>query len=75
MAEPRLDRMPADVRYHKDPVFHSLVDVLYLHILEAQYTPTELREACHLAACRYELEHVKPIFFDPTKPFEWNLKP
>ena len=52
MDEPRLDRMPADVRYHRDPVFHSLVDVLYLHILEAQYTPTELSEDLSSAPTR-----------------------
>lgn len=67
-------RTAPETRYHNDPMFHTLVDTLYYHMREAKYTPTELREACHLAACMYEMYHVKPFFLDPTKPFMWNIR-
>ena len=50
-------------RYYNDPTFHALVDTLYQHIVDAKYTPGELREACHLAACMYEDRHIRPMFF------------
>jgi hypothetical protein len=61
-------------RYHSDPAFHTLVDVLYYQIENSGYTPTELREACHLAACMYEERHIKPMFIDPKEPFKWNIR-
>ena len=64
-----------DARYHRDANFHTLVDVLYHHIEQAHYTPTELREACHLAACMYEERYVRPMFIDPKEPFKWNVAP
>jgi len=67
-------RTPAEERYQRDPVFSALVKVLLSHIEAGNYTPTELREACHLAACMYEWTHVRPMLMDPTKPFIWNLK-
>ncbi len=60
-------------RYHRDAAFHALVDVLFVHMRESNYTPTELREACHLAACMYEAKHVHPLFIDPKEPFKWNI--
>lgn len=67
-------RTKPEIRYHNDPMFHTLVDVLYHHMTESQYTPTELREACHLAACMYEERHVRSWFVDPSEPFKWNIK-
>lgn len=58
--------MSAQERYHRDPVFHTLVDTLFVHIREAMYTPTELREACHLAAVMYENYHVRNIRIQNT---------
>jgi hypothetical protein len=69
------DRTPPQERYHVDPMFHAIVDVLYAHMRDAKYTPTELREACHLAACMYEERNVRPLFIDPKRPFVWNVKP
>ena len=67
-------RTSVDQRYRNDAVFKMLVDTLYYHIEQARYTPTELREACHLAACMYEEKHVRPMMIDPSKPFEWKIK-
>lgn len=52
-------------RYRNDPVFKSLVDVLSCMLENnamRNWTPTELREAVMLAACRYEMTHVRPLF-------------
>lgn len=69
-----LSREYPHTRYHRDTVFKALVDTLYFHMGDAKYTPTELREACHLAACMYEDRHVRPFLIDPAKPFIWNVK-
>jgi len=66
-------RRPVDIRYKDDPAFHVLVDTLYSLIDQSQYTPTELREACHLAACMYEWKHVRPLLIDQKQPFKWNI--
>ena len=66
-------RTAPEIRYDNDAMFHTLVDVLYYHMCEAKYTPTELREACHLAACMYEERHVRPMFVNPSQPFKWNV--
>jgi len=47
-------------KYYTDPVFHNLVDVLYYQIEQANYTPSELRQAVLLAAILYEEKHVSP---------------
>lgn len=47
--------MTPQERYLRDPEFHTLVDLLENFIQQAKYTPTELREACILAATRYEM--------------------
>lgn len=56
---------PPEQRYMNDPVFHALVHQMR-RILEdnamRQWTPTELREAVILAACDYEMRHVRPLF-------------
>jgi len=61
-------------RYRRDPAFAALVDVLHQHMEHSSYTPTELREACHLAACMYEERRIRPMFIDPKVPFEWNVR-
>jgi hypothetical protein len=50
-------------RYQNDPTFHALVDILYNQITNAQFTPSELREAVILAATRYEMNHVRRYIF------------
>lgn len=68
------DRLDPYDRYKNDNLFHALVETLFVHMKQAQYTPTELREACHLAACMYEEQHVRPLFTDPKEPFKWNVR-
>lgn len=46
-------------RYHNDPMFKILVDMLYFHIEQAKFTPTEIREAAMLAQIIYEERHLK----------------
>lgn len=45
---------PPEERYMTDVEFKRLVDTLENLIVEARYTPSELRDACLLAAIRYE---------------------
>jgi hypothetical protein len=60
-------------RYRRDVLFAAVVDMLYAHINQGNYTPTELREACHLAACMYEERTIRPMLIDPKEPFKWNV--
>jgi hypothetical protein len=50
-------RQTVEERYQNDPAFRALVEVLYNQIANAQFTPSELREAVILAATRYEMNH------------------
>lgn len=43
-------------RYHNDPSFKVLVDLLRSQIYNAKYTPTEIREAALLAQIMFESE-------------------
>lgn len=54
MDEQRPNRLPAEDRYHRDPVFHNLVDWMVYHVRNADYTPTEMREAAMLAMTIHE---------------------
>jgi hypothetical protein len=55
-----------DERYLRDPMFRALVDVLEAQIHNAQYTPSELREAVILAATRYEMRRPpRPMYVAP----------
>ena len=51
--------MTARERYKRDAQFKQLVDMNFVMIAEAQFTPTELREAAVLAAIKYE--EIKPL--------------
>lgn len=50
-------------RYHNDPAFNRLVDVMLAHLLDGQFTPTEIREAAMLAQIRFEELHPRPTVF------------
>jgi len=67
------DRESPYERYKRDAAFCTLVDTLHAHMEHCNYTPTELREACHLAACMYEERRVRPMFINPKEPFKWNI--
>lgn len=52
-------------KYMNDPEYNRLVCVLESMIERAQFTPSELREACVLACINYEMRHVRGIAIDP----------
>lgn len=45
-----MNTMSAAQRYHRDPMFATLVDTMRRLIRELQMTPTEIREAAIFAA-------------------------
>lgn len=49
-------------RYYADPEFHQLVDVLMHQIIQAKFTPSEIRQAAILASIKYEETHMNPRF-------------
>ena len=50
-------------RYQTDSHFRALVDTFQALIHQAQFTPTEIREAAMLAQIMYESIHPRPVFF------------
>jgi len=57
-------KTPRD-KYMNDPEYHALVNMLESFIERAQFTPSELREACVLACINYEMRHVREMTIDP----------
>ena len=60
------NRLPAELRYLRDPAFKSLVDSLEALICEVTYTPRELRESISLAATHFELHTPERMRFDSS---------
>ena len=54
-------------KYHNDPEYHMLVDTIENFIRQAQFTPSEIREACILACTRYELHVFKRFELPPNE--------
>ena len=52
-----------DERYFHDPIFHSLVDTIRYSLEQGNFTPTEAREAVHLACLHFEQLRVKTGFY------------
>lgn len=50
-------------RYHNDPTFRQIVDVIRHMIHQHQTTPSELREALLLAAYMAEMENPTPRLY------------
>lgn len=46
-------------KYMNDPEYNHLVRTLESMIERAQFTPSELREACVLASINYEMRHIR----------------
>lgn len=57
-------KTPKD-KYLNDPEYHHLVQTLEGLIEQAQFTPSELREACVLASINYEMRHIREMNIDP----------
>ncbi len=57
-----VDTKHLDKRYNEDISFRLLVDTLYNQIVNANYTPMELRDAAMYAAIKYEYLHVRDQF-------------
>jgi len=47
-------------KYLNDPSYKMLVDTLLHQIIQAHFTPSEIREAAVYAAIRYEQIRIKP---------------
>ncbi len=56
---------PAQQRYRSDPTFRALTDFIYAFMDKegagSKFTPTELREACMLAATMWECRNIRPF--------------
>lgn len=50
-------------KYQNDPQFRMLVDILESQIHQANFTPSELREAAMLASINYEMMHIRKSRF------------
>ena len=49
-------------KYANDPNYRRLVDMLEALIVKAEFTPSEIREACMLACIRHEhYRRIRPI--------------
>jgi hypothetical protein len=57
------NRLSPEERYKRDPTFATLVTVLEMQLHQGNYTPTELREACILAAIRQEERTIQRRYF------------
>lgn len=51
-------------RYNNDPHFRNLVKYMEALIHQAQFTPSELREAVMLAAINYEMSRLSTVFME-----------
>jgi hypothetical protein len=52
-------------KYMNDPAYNHLVKTIEHLIETAQFTPSELREACILASINYEMRHIRDMQIDP----------
>ena len=49
-------------KYLSDTQFHALVDIMVAHIEQANFTPTEMRQAAVLASIIYSQRHVRRVY-------------
>lgn len=54
-------------RYQNDPLFYSVVKILYNFLLEGKITCGELRDAATFAGMLFESTHIKPLLFERKK--------
>lgn len=70
-------RRPAHERYQNDPVFRNLVMSFMVAIENADFTPSEIREAAMFAQILYEETHIRPILLEMSRmwPPDTQIKP
>ena len=64
------DYEQAKLKYMSDPVFHTIVDMMYSAIAKMDYSPTELRQAAMFAAIKFEHENVRHSMIVGNDPLE-----
>ncbi len=63
-----MNRTSPTERYYHDAQFRQMVDMLYSLILNAEYTPLEIREAIMLAQIKYEELNIRPLIIEAGWP-------
>ena len=61
--------MCSQERYLHDPVFHTLVDVIYDQLCQGNFTPSEARDAVMLACIHFEERHMTYKFIQKRDVF------
>lgn len=56
-------------RLMNDPKFRLLVDTFFMYIRDAEFTPTEIREAAMLAQIKFESTQIRHILMDGLSTF------
>ena len=52
-------------RHHRDPKFHSVVDLLLAYMMEHKIAPDEIRDAAYLASIKfYQLAPIKRFVYE-----------
>jgi hypothetical protein len=50
-------------RFQNDPLFHSVVDMIYSFLMRGEITVGELRDAVTFAGVLFEQQNSRPIFY------------
>lgn len=64
-------RLSPTERYRTDVNFRNMVNMLYNLVAEAQFTPTEIREAAMLAQIKYEELNIRTLIIEDGWPVKF----